>query len=63
MKNAVASAVIGLVLIVLGALACRQGDPSIDPKTPPNSPIPTKVDRPDDPKSSPPPRIISDAGQ
>ena len=54
----------GLVAVTLAAIACRQGDPSIDPKTPPNSPIPTKLDRPEDPATSPPgvPKLSSDAG-
>jgi len=54
----------GLVVIALGALACRQGDPAIDPKTPPNLPVPTRLDRPDDrPTSSPGvPTLAPDGG-
>jgi hypothetical protein len=43
---------VGLVAITLTALSCRQGDPVIDPKTPPNSPLP-KIERPDDPVVTP----------
>lgn len=42
-----------LVVVALAAIACRQGDPAIEPKTPPNSPLPTKLDRPDDRPSAP----------
>ena len=54
----------GLVVIAVAALACRQGDPAIDPKTPPNSPVPTKLDRPDDrPTTSPTmPALTTDGG-
>jgi hypothetical protein len=53
----------GLVAVVLAAIACRQGDPSIEPKTPPNSPVPTKLDRPDDPPASPRlPKLTPDGG-
>jgi hypothetical protein len=62
-KLSVARFLVGLVVIALGAIACRQGDPSIDPKTPPNSPIPTKLDRPDDPPASPSvPKLTPDGG-
>lgn len=53
-RSAIAHLTIGLVVITLGAMACRQGDPLLEPKTPPNSPVPTKLDRPEDPKGSPP---------
>lgn len=53
----------GLVVITLAAFACRQGDPSIDPKTPPNSPVPTKLDRPDDsPGTASFPKLVFDSG-
>ena len=54
----------GLLVIGVAALACRQGDPAIDPKTPPNSPVPTKLDRPDDrPTASPGvPALAPDGG-
>jgi hypothetical protein len=56
----------GLVVVALAAIACRQGDPSIEPKTPPNSPVPTKLDRPDDsPKATTPgsaPKLMLDGG-
>jgi hypothetical protein len=53
-----------VALVVAGVLgACRQGDPGIEPKTPPNSPLPTKLDRPDDPKTAPTfPKGSPDAG-
>ena len=52
-----------LVVIAIAAIACRQGDPAIDPKTPPNSPLPTKLDRPDDrPPSQGLPPLMSDGG-
>jgi hypothetical protein len=49
--------VVGVLLTLgAGAIACRQTDPSPDPRMPPNSPLP-KIDRPDDSpeKSTPPP--------
>jgi hypothetical protein len=47
----------GLVVIGLGAIACRQNEPPLEPRTPPpNSPIPD-IDRPDDPSVSPPPKL------
>jgi hypothetical protein len=63
MKYALARVAIGLGVITLAAIACRQGDP-LEPKTPPNSPVPTKLDRPDDSPSSPKaPKIpIGDSG-
>ncbi len=53
MKRAVAWLGFALAAITLGAIACRQGDPVIDPKTPVNSPVPTKIERPDDPSTTP----------
>lgn len=53
-----------LLLTVAIAVACRQREPSGDPKTPPNSPLP-KIERPDDEEdtSSPPaPTLAPDAG-
>jgi len=52
MKHALVRVAIALGIITVGAMACRQGDP-LEPKTPPNSPIPTKLDRPDDSPPSP----------
>ena len=57
----------GLMVIALAAIACRQGDPSIEPKTPPNSPLPTRLDRPDDrpddrPASPSLPQLTPDGG-
>lgn len=48
---------IALLLLVACAFACRTGEPSSDPKTPANSPIP-KLE-PKDPDSKP---IFGDAG-
>ena len=39
---------IGLLALTLLAVACREGEPVIDPKTPANSPIP-KIERSEDP--------------
>lgn len=60
---ALARLVTGIAAIALGALACRQGDP-IEPTTPANVPVPTKLDRPDDRKepTAPAPKISRDAG-
>ena len=45
----------GAVAVALAAIACRQGQPSEDPKTPPNSPLPD-IDRPEEePNKGPPP--------
>lgn len=66
MRSELARFAAGVVVIVLGAIACRQNDPGLEPKTPPNSPVPTKLDRPDEsPASAPPPKLPkleSDAG-
>lgn len=64
MKSAPANLGIAVVIGTLGAIACRQGDPGLDPKTPPNSPLP-KLDRPDDSPESPQPdtpRLTRDGG-
>lgn len=45
----------GLAFVTLAAFACRQSEP-LEPKTPPNSPLP-KIDRPDDPPAAPTPRL------
>ena len=51
------------VLLMFGVMACRQGDPAIDPKTPANSPVPTRLERPDDGPASPSmPRLVPDGG-
>lgn len=54
MKLALARMAVGLMAIALGAIACRQNEP-LDPKTPPNQPLPD-IDRPDDPTPSPMPK-------
>jgi hypothetical protein len=56
MKYALARVVIALGIITVAAIACRQGDP-LEPKTPPNSPLPTKLDRPDDSPSPKAPKL------
>lgn len=53
MKTAVVRFAVGVGFVALAAIACRQNDPGLEPKTPPNSPIPTKLDRPEDPPASP----------
>jgi hypothetical protein len=58
--TAVAHLAIALCVITVGPFACRQGDPLIDPKTPVNSPLPTKLERPDDPVVTP--KSAPDAG-
>lgn len=60
MRSVVVTALgVGLVASTLLAMACRQGDPVIDPKTPANSPLP-KIERPDD--SIVTPKSPSDGG-
>jgi hypothetical protein len=64
MKRALIRLAFAMAVIALGAMACRQGDP-LEPKTPPNSPVPTKLDRPDDsppPQSPSLPKLTKDAG-
>ena len=62
MKHALVRVAIALGVITVGAMACRQGDP-LEPKTPPNSPIPTKLDRPDDSPTPKAPKLpIGDSG-
>jgi hypothetical protein len=52
-----------LLLLAFGATACRQGDPAIDPRTPANLPVPTKLERPDDRPASPGmPGLVRDGG-
>ena len=46
--------VFGMVAVALAAVACRQGQPTEDPKTPPNSPLPDIDRAEDDPNTSPP---------
>lgn len=54
--------VLSFSMFVIIAMACRTGEPSSDPKTPANSPIP-KVERTDDdPKEPPKPGLFGDAG-
>lgn len=47
--------VAGLAFITFAAFSCRQNEP-LEPKTPPNSPLP-KIDRPDDPPAAPTPKL------
>lgn len=54
-RAALARLVVGLGFVTLAAFACRQNEP-LEPKTPPNSPLP-KIDRPDDPPASPTPKL------
>jgi hypothetical protein len=55
MKLALVRLITGLGFVALGAIACRQNEP-LEPKTPPNTPLPN-IDRPDDPPPSPTPRL------
>jgi hypothetical protein len=59
MRAAVARFAVGLLVVTAGAIACRQ--PTGDPKTPPNSPIPT-IDRKDEPTTSPPSPLLGNDG-
>ena len=43
---------VGLTAAILAATACGPGDPA-DPKTPIDVPVPTKLERPDDPPGKP----------
>ena len=68
MKDALVRIAVAFAVIVLGAHACRQGDP-LEPRTPPGSPLPTKLERPDDSPSGPSapsgprlPKLTRDAG-
>jgi hypothetical protein len=61
MKHALVRLAIAIGVITLAAMACRQGDP-LEPKTPPNSPIPTKLDRPNDRPPPPSPLKLADGG-
>jgi hypothetical protein len=61
-KHERVSVVVLVAGVIVAALACRQ-DPGVEPKTPPNTPIP-KIDRPEGdpvtPTSAPLP--VRDAG-
>jgi len=52
---------LALILLVTVAVACRRGEPTGDPKTPPNSPLP-EIDRKDEDPKAPPPLRVGDAG-
>jgi len=53
----------GMIAVTIAAIACRRGEPTGDPKTPPNSPLP-KVERTDDDTNGAEPRspLAKDAG-
>jgi hypothetical protein len=53
MRTAAFRLAFGMLVVFAGAIACRQGDPSTEPKTPPNSPIP-KIEPPEESKAPPP---------
>lgn len=59
MKTATVRLAVWLTTLAIAAIACRQ--PSGDPKTPPNSPLPT-IDRKDEPTTSPPPPLLGKDG-
>jgi hypothetical protein len=46
----------GMLAVAMAAIACRQGQPTEDPKTPPNSPLPD-IDRPEEEPSPGPPAL------
>ncbi|MBX3201466.1 MAG: hypothetical protein KF894_25240 [Labilithrix sp.] len=50
-----------ITALVLLAIACRQGEPTGDPKTPANSPIP-EIDRTEEEPKAPPTPDLGDAG-
>lgn len=54
-KHALGRFVAGLAVVALAAIACRQNEP-LEPKTPPNSPLP-KIDKPEEPMPAPTPRL------
>ena len=60
MKPAAVHMAIWMTVISLGVIACRGTDPSGDPKTPPNSPLPD-IERPEEPKG-PLPSPVGDGG-
>jgi hypothetical protein len=51
----VSFALVPFALVVVGSTACRPNEP-LEPKTPPNTPLP-EIERPDDPPTAPPPRL------
>jgi hypothetical protein len=53
---------LAMIVAALALAACRQTDPTIDPKTPANSPFPELDRREPDPKSGPPSLTSADAG-
>ena len=58
--KAVALALGGGLTFVMVAVACQPGEPGLEPKTPANMPLPTKLDRPNDPVTAP--KSPSDGG-
>ncbi len=58
--KALAVTVAGGLASALVMIACQPGEPGLEPRTPPNAPLPTKLDRPDDPITAP--KSPSDAG-
>jgi hypothetical protein len=59
MKTATVRLAVWLITLAIAAIACRQ--PTGDPQTPPNSPLP-KMDQKDEPASSPPPPLLGKDG-
>lgn len=57
MNSVLAWLAAALLLVVIGAASCRPNDP-LEPKTPPNSPLPD-IDRPVDPPEAPLPKLPS----
>jgi hypothetical protein len=61
MKKSLMRLGFGMLVVFAGAMACRQGDPSSEPKTPPNSPIP-KIEPSEESKPPPPSPFTLDGG-
>lgn len=59
MKTATMRLAAWLLTLAMAAIACQA--PTGDPKSPPNSPLPS-LDRKDDPSTSPPPPIFGKDG-
>lgn len=58
-KTATLRLVFAMAAVAIAAIACRE--PSGDPKTPPNSPLPS-LDGKDEPTTSPPPSLLGKDG-
>ncbi|MBX3204787.1 MAG: hypothetical protein KF764_06945 [Labilithrix sp.] len=61
MKRRISGVAAFITALLLSAIACRQGEPTGDPRTPVNSPIP-EIDRKEEEPKAPPTPSIGDAG-